>query len=382
MIVVDWGQNYWGGQAAMIGGALVFGAVPRIFRRRRVVDSLLIALGAVLLANSRPFEGFFTCLPPAVAILIWFVGRRRPAASEALMRVCLPVAFVFAAAIVAMGYYHWRVTGDARKMPYMVHQDTYHVTPVFLWQELNLEPRYRHRELQNFYLGYASDSYERQRTWSGIATIKGKTLVGFWLLFFQAALTVPLLLLPWILRRRLMWIPAAAIAMVVAASIGGQWLQPHYFASIFPAGVLMIVSGLRHLNAWGTPPGSKGRILVQGLMVIFLLTSASRVRSYSHVPQKEFAVDRNRVSHQLQTTPGEHLVLVRYGPGHDPFAEWVHNAADIDAAKIAWAREMSPEQNQRLLEYFADRRVWLLEADEQPPRLYEHSGANEAERTP
>ena len=382
MILVHWGQNYWGGQAAMIGGALVFGALPRIVRRRRVVDSLLMALGAVILANSRPFEGFFTCLPPAAAILIWFAGRQRPSISDALWRVCLPVAIVFAAAIVAMGYYHWRVTGDARTMPYQVHQDTYHVTPVFLWQDLNLEPKYRHRVLRDFYLGYASVWYDMQRTWGGVATIKGKTLAAFWLLFLRVTLTVPLLLLPWGLRRRGLWIPGTAFVLVVIASLGGQWLQPHYFASIFPAGMLLVVSGLRHLNTRGTPRGSAGRFLVSGLVVIFLLASTSRVLIYLADPPKEFGIDRDRVVRQLQGTPGEHLVVARYALGHNPLWEWVYNAADIDAAKIVWAREMSPDQNRRLLEYFADRRVWLLEADEMPPRLHEHVGAPGTGKTP
>ncbi len=382
MILVHWGQNYWGGQAAMIGGALVFGALPRIFRQRRAVDSLLMALGAVILANSRPFEGFVTCLPPAAAILFWFVGRRRPPASEALLRVCLPVALVFASAVSAMGYYHWRVTGEARRMPYQVHQDTYHVTPVFLWQDLNLEPQYRHRVLRDFYLGYASVWYDMQRTWTGVATIKGKTLAAFWLLFLRVTLTVPLVMLPWVLRRRWMWIPLTAIVLVVAASMCGQWLQPHYFASIFPAGLLLVVSGLRHLKARGMARRSVNQALVSGLIVIFLLASTSRVLIYFADPHKEFAIDRDRVVRQLQSMPGEHLVLVRYAAGHNPLWEWVYNAADIDAAKIVWAREMSPEQNRHLLKYFADRRVWLLEADEKPPRLHENLGANGAGGTP
>jgi hypothetical protein len=63
------------------------------------------------------------------------------------------------------------------------------------------------------------------------------------------------------------------------------------------------------------------------------------------------------------------LVIVRYSPEHSYHAEWVYNEADIDSAKVIWAREMDDEHNRQLLEYFKDRHIWLIEADEIPPRL-------------
>jgi hypothetical protein len=63
------------------------------------------------------------------------------------------------------------------------------------------------------------------------------------------------------------------------------------------------------------------------------------------------------------------LVIVGYGPDHDLNQEWVYNAADIDTAKIVWARDMGDRDNQELLQYFRDRKVWRLNADQSPPRL-------------
>jgi hypothetical protein len=47
----------------------------------------------------------------------------------------------------------------------------------------------------------------------------------------------------------------------------------------------------------------------------------------------------------------------------------VYNEADIDHAKVVWARDIGGEQNEELLRYYKDRCVWLLDADEAPPKL-------------
>jgi hypothetical protein len=60
---------------------------------------------------------------------------------------------------------------------------------------------------------------------------------------------------------------------------------------------------------------------------------------------------------------------VRYQRNHDPQLEWVYNGADIDHAKVVWARDMGDDQNQELLRYYNDRRVWLLDADAIPPQV-------------
>ncbi len=52
-----------------------------------------------------------------------------------------------------------------------------------------------------------------------------------------------------------------------------------------------------------------------------------------------------------------------------PFLDWVFNGADIDRQKVLWERDMGAEKNEELLQYYSDRRVWLLEADDVPPRL-------------
>jgi hypothetical protein len=80
-------------------------------------------------------------------------------------------------------------------------------------------------------------------------------------------------------------------------------------------------------------------------------------------------LERPQIIRELDRIPGDHLVLVRYGPRHDVDWEWVYNAADIDRARIVWARDMGEKDNRELVRYFHGRHVWLLQADESPPKL-------------
>jgi hypothetical protein len=89
--------------------------------------------------------------------------------------------------------------------------------------------------------------------------------------------------------------------------------------------------------------------------------------------------ERARILAELEQDGKRHLVIVRYGsldiPSARGYREWVYNEADIDRAKVVWAREMDPPQNRKLLEYFNDRRAWLVEVDQydSPPKLIPYS---------
>ena len=71
----------------------------------------------------------------------------------------------------------------------------------------------------------------------------------------------------------------------------------------------------------------------------------------------------------FESMPRKQLVVVRYSPSHVPSEEWVYNRADIDAAKVVWARDADNGNDADLLRYFADRTIWLLEPDENNPKL-------------
>ncbi|HXG51389.1 MAG TPA: hypothetical protein VNN77_08305 [candidate division Zixibacteria bacterium] len=55
---------------------------------------------------------------------------------------------------------------------------------------------------------------------------------------------------------------------------------------------------------------------------------------------------------------------MRYGRGHLPSREWVHNGASIDRETVVWAREMGQAETCRLIAYFKERSAWLLSIED------------------
>ena len=100
----------------------------------------------------------------------------------------------------------------------------------------------------------------------------------------------------------------------------------------------------------------------------------------AHLPDALEA--RANFSDKLKSMAGRHLVLVRYSPEHDPLKEVVYNEADIDAAKVIWARAMDEAKDKELLDYFPNRKVWIFEPDQQPPRLSPVNGHQKLAKSP
>ncbi len=85
-----WTQSYWGGTIAACGGALLFGGMRRTLCHARLGASLLMALGVVVLAASRPFEGALACVPVAAVISWWLIARPGERLPAKIKRWALP----------------------------------------------------------------------------------------------------------------------------------------------------------------------------------------------------------------------------------------------------------------------------------------------------
>jgi hypothetical protein len=358
-----WGQRYWGGAVAALGGALLFGALRRLLPRPRPRDAVLLGLGLALLANSRPYEGLLVSLVAAAVLFRGVLDRSGPPLSDTLRAIVLPVGFVLALTAAAMAYYNFRVTGDPLRVPYQVYEATYAIAPPLLWQPLRPERTFRHEVLEDYHRKVAS-KYVEQRTLSGLLREKGKRFFRVWRFYLGPLLTLPLVMLPWALRDHWTRIGLLTCGVLGVGLFAGSWLNPHYAAPITAVLYALVLRCMRHLRAWRRGRRSIGLVLVWAIL-LFWVAAAPQM----WVTPWSWSLHRARILAQLQAGEDRHLVLVRYSPPHRPYEEWVYNRADIDAAKVVWAREMDQAHDRELLAYFKDRRAWLLEADAAPPRL-------------
>ncbi len=373
-ILSYWMNSYFAGSLTALAGALVLGALPRIRRHGRLRDAVVMGIGLAILANTRPYEGLVFSLPIAVAMLVWIVRQKRRTARTVMGRIVLPLILILAVTGAAMGYYFWRVTGDPLVMPYQVDRQTYATAPYFIWQHVRPEPLYRHAVMRDFYQGWEYHDYLSGMTPLGYVRRLLYKVYVLWKFYAGPALTIPLLAFPCIFRDHKMRLPLVVAGFVAAGTLLAVWTGAHYVAAATGLFFLLVVQCMRHLHVWRWAGKPVGAALVRAVpaicaAMICLRLCAVLARAPIEQPWPRGNLKRAAILHQLEAGPDIHLIIVRYGPEHGSHIEWVYNRADIDGAKVVWARDMGEEQNQELLRYFSERRAWVFYADESPPRL-------------
>jgi hypothetical protein len=366
-----WDNSYFGGAPAAIGGALVLGALPRIMRKQQVRDAVLMAIGLGILANSRPYEGLLLSVPVAGVLLGWMLRRGAPPAAVLVRRVALPLLLLLSLLGAGTAYYFWRVTGSPFVLPYQINRGTYASARYFYWQTPTPHT-YHHEVVRDFYL-HELLRFRETDSLSGFLGETARKIMFVWAFYLGAALTIPLCMMPWVLGdRRIRWLLIAG-----CFAFAGMALVPyfgaHYAAPLTALVLAVMCQAMRHLRICRFEGKPTGLFLVRAIVLTcFLMVPVEAWILWGRVPPPgEYSgVERARVLAHLSSLPGDQLVLVRYRPDHDVDSlEWVYNEADIDHAKVVWAREMSAQQNEELIRYFKDRHLWLMEADEVPPRL-------------
>jgi len=378
-----WENNYWGGAVPAIGGALVLGALPRVMQLERPREVLVMGLGLAILANSRPYEGLVFSLPVAGALLFWLARKRGAEFWKSVRGVVVPLALALFPTALAMGYYNWRVTGHPLRMPYVVYEDAYVVTPNLFFEPRHPVPIYRHKVMHDYY----ANRYSWPRTLSGFLLPQLDRFVGLDVFYFGVVLMFAVVMclatLPYGFKWKDVDRQTRFLLLVLAVSILGLSFEvppnPHYAAALTCVILALVLMGMRRLRVWEWHGKQVGLFLVRTIPLICLLMVGIRAAAlplriptgprwcwYNTLPGN---LARARILAQLDGTPGEHLVIVRYEPKHDTDWEWVYNDADIDHSTVVWARDMGAAQNKELIEYFRSRHGWTIDADEDTPQL-------------
>jgi hypothetical protein len=352
-----WLESYWGGAVAATGGALVVGALPGVVKRQSVGDALLMGVGAALLANSRPLEGFIFCCPVFVIVVASLFSRPSPSLRTIGRRVLLPLVGVLSITAVFMGYYNWRVTGDSLLMPRALYQRERFNFPVFVWQSQRPPLHYSNPQFDAFY--NVATRLEYSLPWTKLTW---KKLREFWQFFLGTALWLPFVTFPWVLRDRRSRFLLAQFCVCALGLLCVVYFYAHYAAPLTATIFALLVQSMRHLRRWEVRSRPVGIFLTR-LVVLLVI---ARVAIYVRRPpamQEAWSLSRAHILKQLEATPDKHLVVVHYSPEHNPHHEWVFNAADIDNAKVVWVRDIPGIDPKPLLQYFRDRKIWVIEPD-------------------
>ncbi len=376
-LVGFWVNSYMGGSVPAIGGALVVGSMPRLRADTgERLHAFLFGLGAVILMNSRPFEGGVLTAVVLALLLPSLIGKFRTAPGEFFRSLVTPALVVLILGAGCLGYYCWRVTGQVTQMPYQVNRASYG------WPEnLAFLPSVN-VTLKDPVLHAMHDveiaHHGIYNTIPGLIDNLVTRLFDNWAYLIGPVLTIPFLVPLFSFDRKF----RSLIYLLLAAATLNLFqllLYPYHLAPVIPVIFCLIAIGSQRIFAWLTRLGAAQARCFAILLPLALLfaTTVKQFGDELDIPTSSYwergyewhRDARAAIVNWLRMRPGNHLVIVRYAPGHPVNQEWVYNGTRLDKSKIIWAREMDKASDLELLKYYNDRKAWLVEADVYPQRV-------------
>jgi len=369
-----WVNSYWGGALPALAGAVFIGALTRFCRKPSLLHGILLPVSVGILATTRMYEG--ALLVGAAVVSMAVHGHLRKVRLTRL--TVIPMVLALAGIAAAMLQFNQTVYGNAMTLPYSINRDTYAAAQLFIWQKPNPVPEISHAPMRDFFGRVELERFNQFRTPYGFAVRTALKALHFYLFFIGPLLTIPLLFIRYRDKRMK---PLTSIGLLMIPGVlAGAWFAPHYLSPATCLVYALLLQSMRRLNAVSlrgaralTAPAVL--LLVVGASMTCFVAAASWSRAPLTVPPLSWCgwtyreSDRGDLIKILSTHPGRHLVIVRYEPKHDPSNEYVYNEANIDLARIVWAREMYPQSNQALIAYYQDRQAWVFEPDLSPPKL-------------
>ena len=363
-----WMNTYWGGSLAAAGGCLIFGALPRLRDAARPRDAALLGMGAAMEWLTRPFETMLVAAGVLIYLVVTFRGRWR-----VLARVACIAAAVTLPAIVLSLVQNRQVTGSWTTLPYMRSQYQYGVPAAFTFQPNPVPHRALTPEQRSLY-----DLQSAIHNSAGSYLDRLGKRARFLRFFYTAPLLLALPTFCLALRRPRYWWVVLWLAILVLGVNFYPYFYPHYIAAGACLFVLAGLVALERISRWSRE-AARLILLLCGAQFVFwyglhlaagwppALALTEQYESWDYVNHDD-PEGRRAIGQRLAEAPGKQLVFIRYGPRHG-LSQWMHNAAEIDRARVVRALDLGRAENAKLLSYYPDRTAWLLEPDAQPPRL-------------
>jgi len=385
-----WINSYFGGAVAAAGGALVFGALPRLKQGWKPRYGIILAIGLGLMANTRAYEGFVFSVPAIIALLWWFFSAHKR--HKAKLTALIPGVAVLLLIAAGMGYYNWRNTGNPLLLPYVVNQRQYHITKPFIWQARYPIPNYRHQMMRTFYVYHELPDYLSRRTpgfYWGNACLKFEVYYDF----FVWPLLIPFIFAFWaMMKSRRMQLVPITLLVTLAGLLLEQWPpEGHYAAPILTVVTIAVLYALRLLWIWKPRQIQLGPMLVRSVVILVFLWSLAETGKMMYDPYDLYSfaelkgpvhaiwtpvnLERSRIQAQLEHTPGQHIIFVHFHGRELPGIFWIFNDPDISHSKIIWTYDMGEEANQELIRLYPNRHLWIVDKNNflEPVLPYHHS---------
>lgn len=362
-----WMNSYWGGAIAAIGGALAIGAWPRMKINPRC--AWIFGFGLILLMLTRPFEGSLLAIP-----LLILLARRTFS-----LRLWGPVLLLGAVGACWLGYYNFRVTGNALRLPWQEYFSQYETVPPFNILPLASSRQYHHFDLEWIDKGYARDLYEKARSFD-LASSRPRD----WFRVLKAMLGTSTFALVLVALAPLLWqtrrtrFLATLLGILLAGSLIEVAFFEHYAAPFTCIVLILGVEGIRLLQTWRVSGRSVGRFLVRALPVaalIVMFANDGLLIARHQMSDEVTPINGKRDSlaaNLLAQHPGKHVVFVHYTGLQSPHEEWIYNGANIDDADVIWAQDMGDE-NSKLIDYYRGRQFWMFLPDQKPVEFTPYS---------
>ena len=355
-----WMNSYWGGNVAAAAGALMLGSFLRLWQHPQRRWAAVFAAGWGVLAASRPYEGACLLALPLICGLVW---KGLPRATW------LALVSTGALFVVMLAGYNTSITGSPWKLPYSVYSEQYAYVPAFAFLPLAPQPHYL-QEIMKTTMSYDEIRYQRMRSSSAFSLLLDDWLKALDACMPQILLVAAILSLVLARERLLLWLTGLLGLGMLGVSVETYHFA-HYFAPFVPLLFLLTVVGLRALGIGNRWRRAAQATLLAGAVGQSLLAGYRAIHPWE---RPSIVVLRPVVQDRLGENLEEHLIFVRDTASQGRYrASWTYNRADLNRAAVIWAADLGDEQNQKLVQMYPGRRLWMLAIE--PPLILQPYGS-------